>query len=92
MCCTFVKEGSSNFMALLRLTTIRWCFSTFALLGGGGNFAPWLFEDNSKTKRSSQSKLKIVFQINFTFCVFFCLGNIRSRHQVESRDLTSKKV
>ena len=30
--------------------------------------------------------------INFTSAAIFCLGHIRSGHQVESRDLTSKKV
>ena len=65
--------------------------------GGGGHFAPpplWFFKDNSKTKGSSVTKLGHTFSlINFTSVVkFLCRGHIRSGHQVESRDLTSKKV
>ena len=64
--------------------------------GGGGSFCPpplWFFEDNSKTKRSSVTKLGIPFHWSILHLLwkFLCRGHIRSGHQVESRDLTSKK-
>ena len=75
-------------------------FSTMINLrpgGGGGHFGPpplWFFEDNSKTKREQRNQTWHTFSlINFTSVVkFLCRGHIRSGHQVESRDLTSKKV
>ena len=75
MCCTFVEVGFSNFMTF---TTFNYHTMVFFNLrpmgGGGGNFAPWLFEDNSRTKRSSQSKLKIVFFRSILLLVFFFLS------------------
>ena len=66
------------------------------LLPAGGHFAPqplWFFDDNSKTKGSSVTKFCIPFHWSILHLLwFFCLGHIRSGHQVESRDLTSKKV
>ena len=92
MLCTFVEVGSSNFMTFATFDYHTMVFFNLRPVGRG-DFAPWLFEDNSKTKRSSQCKLKIVFFRSILFLVFFfSLGNIRSRHQVESSDLASKKV
>ena len=70
--------------------------------GGGGHFAPppppplWFFEDNSKTKGSSVTKLGIPFHWSILHLLWNCCvgvtSGIRSGHQVDSRDLASKKV
>ena len=66
--------------------------------GGGGHFGPpplWFFEDNSKNEREQRKpKLGIPFHWSILHLLWnFCVGvHIRSGHQVESRDLTSKKV
>ena len=66
---------------------------TFALVGAILPRPLWFFDDNSKTKGSSITKFSIPFQWSILHLLwFFCLGHIRSGHQVESRDLNSKKV
>ena len=49
-------------LSLLATPTLT-SWLTFALVGGGGHFGPplWFFEDNSKTKGSSVTKLGIPF-------------------------------
>ena len=53
-----------------------------------------LDELGNENKREQRNQTRHTFSlINFTSVVnFLCRGHIRSGHQVESRDLTSKKV
>ena len=69
---------------------------TFALVGGGGHFAPpphVVFRGYLENEGEQRNQTWHTFSlINFTSAVKNCLGHIRSGHQVESRDQTSNKV
>ena len=70
---------------------------TFALVGGGGIILappPVVFRGQLENEREQRNQTWHTFSlINFKSVVkFLCQGHIRSGHQVESRDLTSKKV
>ena len=73
------------------------CFAMWLnLRPGGGSFwpPPVVFRGYLKNETEQRNQTWHTFSlINFTSVVkFLCRGHIRSGHQVESRDLTSKKV